>query len=156
MAHFNLTKMSDVQNMTRLERVTYASAGITAPSESGEYVLKGTTQTGNGSGQYQIMYVDFGKEIPAGSTLTFKMYVPSTYNKNCYISGIQTYVSGSGWQAHNFTPSNVASNTWAIFTVTLNSAQSWVRIRLNNLQFVQAGGAPTAIYFDDFRLNVAE
>ena len=102
------------------ERVNYTSAGISAPTEGGEYGFKLSHQFYN----VPRFTIDFGKEVPAGTTLSFKAYgiVDGATNMQMRFESPDASICDAV---------DVALGEWVTVTLTLKKADTKNQLIIN-------------------------
>ena len=103
-----------------IERVTYTDAGITAPENGSEYVLK----MSHASHYYPTFQLNFGKTLEAGTTITFQVY--GTFDG--WVSGNDMNIELTGDSKNVHSGSNgdnqvayMVPGAWFTGTVTLSA-----------------------------------
>ena len=111
----------------------------------GTYVMKGTTRM-----QYPEAFVELGREYPAGTSLTFRVYVEGSSSDGDTVAlAIRAYSGDS--LAYTMYEKNININAWNDVTITFSQAHDRFSCFLGlEGRSLIADGKSVNVYYDDF------
>ena len=129
-----------VGNDATIERVDYATASVVAPTNGGEYALKLSHE----SNYWPAFRLNFGKELAAGTTITFQAYGKLTSGTSLYDQSIFEFSAG-GEATEQF-----KHGAWTELTMTLPSTGTYVDLFWNyDRAGITSSTASGAVYIDN-------
>ncbi len=136
---------------TAIDRVTYADAGVTAPTNGGSYALK----ISHTSDCWPNFRVNFGKTLKAGTVITFDFY--SNYDYEA-AAGVNKYVKLElTGDSKNFAKSEdpkqvvwTLVENWRVATITLTADSDHLDL-FYNVADGQHGNVPSWILLDNVK-----
>jgi len=129
-----------------IERVTYANAGMTAPTDGGSYGLK----LSHASNYWPTFRINFGKTLKAGTTITFWAYGKITSGTNLYNQSIFEFSSGSPGGSGEAT-AQFKCDQWVQLTITLSSDAEYINLFWNyDRANITSSTASGEVYLDNF------
>ena len=127
-----------------IERVSYANAGMTAPTGGGSYGLK----LSHASNYWPTFRISFGKTLKAGTTITFMAYGRITSGTNLYNQSIFEYSSSSGGGEAT---AQFKCDVWTELTITLKADASYIDLFWNyDRASITSSTASGEVYLDNF------
>ena len=127
-----------------IERVSYANAGITAPTNGGSYALR----LSHASNYWPTFRISFGKTLKAGTTITFMAYGRITSGTNLYNQSIFEYSSSSGGGEAT---AQFKCDAWTELTITLKADVSYIDLFWNyDRANITSSTASGEVYVDNF------
>lgn len=142
-----------VANDATIERVTYESAGISAPTDGGNYALKMSTANDK---RWPTFRMEFGEQLPAGTKISFQVKgnISGTYQYNLEKGGQSKFEITSG----NATVTGgdidlyqqITHEGWKNVTITLSQAATRVDLFWNiDVASYTANDAAGEVYIDN-------
>ncbi len=122
-----------------IQRTTYGALGIDAPENGGTYALK----LSHASNYWPTFRINFGKELAAGTEITFQAY-GKIFGESNYNVCIFEFLAGGEATAQ------FQCDTWTELTITLSSACSYIDLFWNiDRAEITSSSASGAIYIDN-------
>lgn len=129
-----------------IERVSYAAAGMTAPTDGGSYALR----LSHASNYWPTFRINFGKTLKAGTTITFRAYGKITSGTNLYNQSIFEFSGGSPGGSGEAT-AQFKCDAWTELTITLTSDASNIDLFWNyDRASITSSTASGEVYVDNF------
>ncbi len=138
------TGQGNSANDATIKRFTYESLGIGAPAGGGEYALKLT----HSSSQTPTFRINFGKELAAGTTITFMAYAKRNSGYILPEKHVIQYSGGTNATA-SFNP-----KVWTTLTITLPEAAEYIDLTWNFK--ASFGTAVCELYIDNIKATEPE
>ena len=132
-----------------IERIAYADAGITAPTDGGTYALKLSHTFYRGP----RFIINLGQEVPAGSKLTFMAYavVDAADGENTQFF----VVADKNNPAQSIAYTNAFPlGTWTPLTITIPQATDHLTVYWDYSWAYSAGDWPGVVYVDNFKVTL--
>lgn len=127
-----------------IERASYADLGVSAPTDGGSYALK----LSHASNYWPTFRINFGKELAAGTTITFWAYGKITSGTNLYNQSIFEFSSGSPGGSGEAT-AEFQCDQWVQLTITLSSAAEYIDLFWNyDRASITSSTASGEVYID--------
>lgn len=131
-----------------IERVSYADAGMTAPTDGGSYALR----LNHKSNYWPTFRISFGRTLKAGTTITFMAYGKITSGTNLYNQSIFEYSSGSPGGSGEAT-AQFKCDVWTELTITLKSDADHIDLFWNyDRASITSSTASGEVYLDNFTI----
>lgn len=149
-AHADFFAGQGMSQDATIERVSYAAAGMTAPTDGGSYGLK----LSHASNYWPTFRIHFGKTLKAGTTITFWAYGKITSGTNLYNQSIFEFSSGSPGGSGEAT-AQFKCDAWTQLTITLTADASNIDLFWNyDRASITSSTASGEVYLDN--LTIAE
>ncbi len=131
----------------KIERVSYADAGITALADGGSYALRLSHE----SNYWPTFRLSFGKTLKAGTKIIFMAYGRITSGTNLYNQSIFEYSSSSGGGEAT---AQFKCDAWTELTITLKSDTDHIDLFWNfDRASITSSTASGEVYIDNFRVE---
>ena len=132
-----------------LERISYADAGISAPTDGGQYAMRITCV----NSQWPVFRIKFGKTLKAGTVIDFKAYTRDLSNPEKNSVSIFESIPGESYLVNTVDGGATMQypfGSWNTQTIVLGEDRDYIDLVCNMDRWNEPGPANLEVYVDDF------